>query len=273
MGDRILVGTLRTVENEYEACIAAIASQTNQNFIHFVVRDLPDFEAHRVLYSRFMGNADEFDFFIKIDADMVLCSKRYFHRVVRFFAERPEVDQLSVAVLDFFCGRLIGALHAFRSTVTWKVADRIFTDGGSNVPYQQVYDTEILAPAAFHCRNPSRTQALRWGTHRGVKIIEAMRRGEHQRVANHMRNRDAAWLRYISTQDERVLLALYALELTLLNEKAMIEASNYVDLANEIEAEIHNMAAGKVFRAATNLKFRNKSLISDDRYASCPARN
>jgi gamma-glutamylcysteine synthetase len=88
-----------------------------------------------------------------------------------------------------------------------------------------------------------------------------------------MRNRDAAWLRYISTQDERVLLALYALELTLLNEKAMIEASNYVDLANEIEAEIHNMAAGKVFRAATNLKFRNKSLISDDRYASCPAGN
>ena len=39
---RIFVGTLKTIENEFEECVASIERQTHQNFEHFVFEDLPN---------------------------------------------------------------------------------------------------------------------------------------------------------------------------------------------------------------------------------------
>lgn len=51
---RLFVGTLYTIENEFDECVASIALQSYRNFQHFVFRNLPNKEAHDALYSAFM---------------------------------------------------------------------------------------------------------------------------------------------------------------------------------------------------------------------------
>ena len=58
---RILVGTLYTIENELEECLAAIKSQTHPDFESFVLQDLPKETACATLYRNFMDRADQFD--------------------------------------------------------------------------------------------------------------------------------------------------------------------------------------------------------------------
>ena len=47
---KIYVGTLYSGENEFEECVAAIQNQTYKNYDHFVIRDLPNKEAHVTLF-------------------------------------------------------------------------------------------------------------------------------------------------------------------------------------------------------------------------------
>ena len=67
---KILIGILHCIENEYELCIQSLQEQSVKNWNHFVIRDLPNAEAHNALYSRFMEGSKEYDLFLKLDADM-----------------------------------------------------------------------------------------------------------------------------------------------------------------------------------------------------------
>jgi hypothetical protein len=69
---KVLVGTLVTIENELSDCIAKVAAQTGITVEHFFIRDLADVDAHWTMYKTFMERAAHFDFFVKVDADMVI---------------------------------------------------------------------------------------------------------------------------------------------------------------------------------------------------------
>jgi len=104
---RILVGTLYAGENEFEECLASIKRQTYRGWSHFVIRDLPKQEAHKKLYQTFMNRADEFDLFIKVDSDMVIENENLFKGIAARFKGDPSLEQLSIAVKDFFTDQLI----------------------------------------------------------------------------------------------------------------------------------------------------------------------
>lgn len=170
---KLLIGILYTIENEFEQCIAAIQSQTHQNFDYFVVEKLPNKEAHETLYNRFMNNADRYDFFIKIDADMVLVRKTFFEEVIKKMQQNPQVDNLEIAVYDFFTDRLIYGLHSYKNTVKWnKTNEIIFVDKNTQKINHLYYNKADLAPAAYHCPNPSKFQAFHFGLHKAVKVTQ-----------------------------------------------------------------------------------------------------
>ena len=172
---KIFVGTLYTIENEFEECVQAIKQQTYQNFQHFVFRDLPNKEAHDTLYKTFMDSADEFDLMTKVDADMVIEDKYLFSKIVNLFKQYPKLKDLELAVHDYFSNQLIMGMHTYRNNMTWKSnEDNLFVDkiklyADEVLIIKENYD---LIPAALHCKNPSLFQAFHYGVHKALKVIQ-----------------------------------------------------------------------------------------------------
>jgi hypothetical protein len=215
---KILVGTLYTIENEYDSCLTALHRQKFQGFDHFVIQGLPNREAHDQLYRRFMDHAQEYDLFIKLDADMILIDEQLFGSVVDRFERHATMELFTILVLDFFTGRLINGLHTFRNTVEWAPrADDVFTDAHSVPRGHMMVDDTDLAPAAYHCKNPSDFQAFHYGLHRGVKVRETRKLPRRQLVQLVTRLQEILdiWNRYRQLEDRRLGLASLGAELGL----------------------------------------------------------
>ena len=147
---RILVGTLYSIENEFEECLEGIRQQTYRDFEHFVIQGLPKREAHDALYGTFMTRANEFGLFMKVDADMVITNRDLFARIVDTFRQSPNTDVFTIEVYDFFTNRLIDGMHTFRSTVRWqKRENAIFTDRHSIPPERQLYDFARVGTSGY----------------------------------------------------------------------------------------------------------------------------
>jgi hypothetical protein len=214
---RIFVGTLKTIENEFEECVASIERQTYQNFEHFVFEDLPNKEAHDTLYRSFMERSDEFDLMVKVDADMVIENENLFAGIVERFEEHPQLKDLEIAVHDFFSDRLIWGMHAYRNTMTWETnEENLFVDRATVSSDEHVHDDEELAPAAIHCKNPSPFQAFHYGVHKALKMIQPGRWPKDASYAQfHWRNIEETRDHFRRTGDRRLGFAVLGAELAI----------------------------------------------------------
>jgi len=163
------------IENEFEQCLRSIERQTYQDFEYFVIKNLPNKLAHDTLYQTFMDRAEQFDLFIKIDADMVLCRDTFFEEVIHEMDINPEYNHFQIGVWDHFTQKLIHALHVYRSSVKWKSSDEKYFVDMVNEPTickKYMCTNEALAPAADHCPSPSSFQAFHFGVHKAAKILQ-----------------------------------------------------------------------------------------------------
>lgn len=191
----------------------AIRSQTHKDYDLFVVEKLRNKAAHHKLYSTFMENKNDFDFFIKIDADMVLCRNTFFEEVVDEMQEDPSVDHLEVTVDDFLTRKLIFGLSIFRNDVTWyQNEDNLFVDRVVKSKNKKVLSdpTHPLVPAARHCPDPSDFQAFHYGLHKAAKVIQADRDARDENgAAYHFSNIKAIMSNYLETDWEKAGYALF----------------------------------------------------------------
>jgi hypothetical protein len=173
---QLLVGTLHTIENEFEECLKSLSSQSFNSYKHIVISGLPNREAHEKLYKTFMSNSNEFDLYLKLDADMVLLDTELFSNVVRKFQKNSYLKDLEIAVFDFFSDQLIWGLHFYRNTVKWNCGnDDLFVDDCPVNPNERIQDDSVFAPAAVHCKNPSVLQSFHYGVHKALKILQPNR--------------------------------------------------------------------------------------------------
>lgn len=202
---RIFVGTLKTIENEFEECRVAIRRQSHRDFEHFVFEGLPNKQAHDILYRSFMERADEFDLLVKVDADMVIEDRHLFAKIVRRFEENPTLKDLEIAVHDFFSDRLVWGMHAYRNTVEWSVSEEnLFVDACPVAPHEHVHDATDLAPAAVHCKNPTPFQAFHFGVQRALKVTQPGRtRKDPAHVRYHWSVMERTRKRFLETRDPR----------------------------------------------------------------------
>lgn len=227
---KILVGIMYCIENEVDECIAAIQEQTYKEHHHFVINNLPNKEAHEKLYQTFMNSAEKYDLFIKVDADMVLARKTFFYEVIECFRNDKVMDFLQIAVHDFFTNRLIYGLHIYRNTVKWVTQnEQIFVDQ-KNVQYRKrVLDDHCLAPAAFHCPNPSLFQAFHFGLHKAVKVMQIGKEPKsYSNAATHWQNIWETRKNFDQTNDVRLGFALLGAELAFKHKLT----SQHVDFNN-----------------------------------------
>jgi hypothetical protein len=211
----ILVGTLFTIENEFSECVNAINSQTYRKFEHIIIKNLPNKEAHDKLYSSFMQRANEFDLFIKVDADMVIQDENLFKKIVKKFEENNWLHELIIAVYDFFSAQLISGMHVFRNSVQWeKTEENLFVDRSPVQHRNKLYDSNSLASAVIHCKNPSSFQSFHYGIHKALKILQPKKLNKQRSYINyHWNIIQKTWENFERNGDKRLGLAVLGAEL------------------------------------------------------------
>jgi len=170
---RVLVGTLYTGENEFEQSKRSLQRQTHEHWEQVVLKHLPNKEAHDRLYRTFMEHADDFDLFLKLDADMVFRSKTALRTLVKLFKSHPELDDALLAVRDWASDSLIMGLHAYSHRAVWTSSEEeLFVDHTPSVPGKRLATKGPPAPLVDHSPDPSPFQAFRFGVHRALKVVQ-----------------------------------------------------------------------------------------------------
>lgn len=256
---KLFVGTLYSGENEFEECLTSIQNQSYQNYEHFVFKNLPNREAHHTLFKSFTEKADRFDLLVKVDADMVLCSSDLFAQIVKKMTDCPFIDVFSIAVADFFTGDLIDSLNCYRNTVTWDFTKQtMFVDIPEVAREKTFYDETELAPAAIHCKNPSKFQAFHYGVHRGLKSIQKIHSTTHWEMLRKV------WENFLVTNDTRVGLAVLGAELVY----AGVFTRSDVDYTNprvrSILERYENMDSRRIKHELIKLKMCHWGMLPSD---------
>lgn len=171
---RFLVLTLHCGENEIDDCKASVARQNAVSAEQVVFSNLGNIEAHRTLYQEIMTRAGEFDFFLKLDADMVLSHDSALAEVAQYFAAHPGLDHLAVEVNDHFTGSRMASVHTFSPRVTWPLSanQTLFVDPSPQIPGTRAVHPADIAPFVEHAPNPHPFQAFHFGVHRALKIVQ-----------------------------------------------------------------------------------------------------
>lgn len=180
MSPRIQVLTLRSGENEFEACCASLSAQTLLPADHLVIADLPNAEAHAALYRAVMAGRSRYDLFLKLDADMVLNRPTALQEIAAFFAAEPDLDHIEVKVLDHFTGTLVNGVHVFSPRVEWRLDrhDPLFVDPAPSIPGRSRSDPPGLDHFVDHAPDPGPFQAFHFGYHRALKAWQPGRRAK-----------------------------------------------------------------------------------------------
>lgn len=256
MKEHILVGVLFSGENEFEECLSSIRVQTYIDFDLMLIENLPKFQAHSLLYNSFLDQKDKYYLLIKIDADMVLTRPELFEQIVEKFNKNPGIDVLGIAIWDFFSGGYINGLNSYRNTVSWELDPYNVNADVVNVDKNKyVFDQTELAPAAFHCKNPSKLQAFHFGVHRGIKIFAPKHSTSHWQLL------EKTWKNFRNTNDARIGLAILGSELVF----SGVLTKEDVDYTNprltDVFEKYRNMSSSQVRREVLKLRFRNWGIL------------
>lgn len=173
---KALVLTLYCGEAEYEACKASVTRQVNVETEHVYFEWLPNSEAHEAVYRTIMERSDQFDVFLKLDADMVLVHENAIRDVYEIMLEVPETDHLSMPVYDLPSGTFLMGFHLFSRRAGWTFPlDPLFPDRNPDVPGIQRIDDSLQRRIVDHMPSPSPCQAFALGVHRASKIAQVGR--------------------------------------------------------------------------------------------------
>jgi len=170
---KVYIGTLYVGENEIEECKESIKKQTFQNITHEIFSYLPNKEAHDTLYSRFMELQNEYDYFIKLDADMVFKRETIVEELLIIFENTKNLDHAVFSVHDWYSDSDIMGMHIFSNRVSWSISEEaLFVDPDPKRKGQKIVCWDAPAPVADHSPNPSIEEAYMFGYHRALKVVQ-----------------------------------------------------------------------------------------------------
>lgn len=219
---KIFICTLYSGENEYFDCLASLQAQDYPYWKHKIIKNLPKKEAHEKLYKEFMNNKDQFDLFLKLDADMVLIRNSALRDLVQLFQNYPDLDNAELVVHDWFTNTMIWGIHMFSNRAIWNInRNKLFTDRDPWIPGRKIKFSGPPAPVVYHSPNPNPYQAYHFGIHRGMKAIIGASRTNWQYLT-------LVWDHYLQSRDPRLGLTLLGAE-DVIKNKITLNNYNYTD--------------------------------------------
>ena len=170
---RVLIGTLYSGEPQKKRCLKSISLQEEVYIHSFLIENLPNKLAHEKLYSKFQNEVKNFDFFVKLDADMILHDPLAIKKAIGVFHDK-KIDHVVFPIYDWFTRDSIYGIHVFRSNVKWvEISSKLFVDpdpviNGKKV-IKPIYDQTINVS---HGLNASSSQNYLFGYHRALKLVQ-----------------------------------------------------------------------------------------------------
>ena len=174
---RVFVGTMFSIENQFKDCINVIQSQKEIHVTHEIISGLREHDAHVKLYESWEKMKDQYDAFIKVDADMILKDDLVLHRMTEEINRSVKDGYTSIQcpLYDYYIEDMIFGLNCYSTKVIFHTpSSKLFCDRSTSNNFTKVIRSSAdshfdLFPAGSHCDNPSEKQAFMWGYHRGAK--------------------------------------------------------------------------------------------------------
>lgn len=172
---RVLVITMYCGEPQFHRCTQSIHEQINVICDHRVITNKPNVEAHRELYETINESGLNYDYFVKLDADMEFALPNSLSTILSYF--EMDTDHLTIPVLDYFINDDMPMFHVFsnRVKVDTSKMDALYVDK-VQIKYpgskKSISNSQSLV---LHCFKPTIEQAYTFGVHRAMKVIQADR--------------------------------------------------------------------------------------------------
>jgi glycosyl transferase family 1 len=276
---RVMIGTMYSGENEFEASKASIGRQSYKNLEQVVISDLPNRQAHAALYERF--SQSDFDLMIKLDADMVMLDPDFVKKVVAVFNANPELTLLQMSILDYYSGGTIQGINAYRNNLNWRSENQhnLFTDKVEVSQNNRMVNWTTFNRSVIHSPHPAEFQAFHFGVHRALKIMQPQQeKYDLDRAGEQIVYLERTWQHYQTRKEKNLLFACLGSELAMsgsfetshldyTNPHLRKEFENYEKLPqSEVESLVEKMRAKAVEHAqADRLRQARNSLATRDR--------
>jgi len=210
----MLIGTLYCGENEFDKMKKSLRDQSYPHWEHFVLKNLPNKEAHDRLYRTFMDRSSNYDLFLKLDADMVLSSSDSLQRIVALFKRKSDLDHAILGVHDWASDSVIIGVHAYSNRAVWEAShEQLFVDYSPQIPGKRLVVDVPPSPLIHHSPDPSPYQAFEFGVHRALKVVQrGSRKLELSRSRTQWNLLKDVWQRFRGTGIRRLGLTLHGAE-------------------------------------------------------------
>ena len=163
-------------ENEFNKCIDSVENQKcDFQFEQIFIKNKTNQDAHNELYSIIMERHASYQYFVKLDADMIFTSTSSLQTLVNL-AIQSKADIFSIPVDDYMTGKMIWGLNIYKSGIKWKLGtESIFTDQQSLIGENTVIHKKLSKENSLvsHASDPSDFQAFLFGIHRASKIVQS----------------------------------------------------------------------------------------------------
>lgn len=169
---KVLVITLYSGENELEANKRSVKMQDIARTSQTIIEGLGNVEAHDELHKIIERRRDEFDFFVKLDADMVFERETSLRTLLEVFSD-SELDHIIAPVYDIPSQTSIHGIHLFRTGVYWQNRlDKLFPDPSPITNgHRRILGLNTKTEVS-HMPDPSCEQSFLFGYHRALKIAQ-----------------------------------------------------------------------------------------------------
>ena len=179
---KVFVGTMRSIENEFERSRVSLYEQRHVSTGTYIVENKPEHEAARLLYSKWNAVKDYYDFFVQLDPDVVLAHPNVLFDACNLLTDNPQFTSLQAPLHDYLSDAEVMGLNVYSTRVDFNVpGSNLYTDRctSNNVTLRPDNFKDFpasLVPAGVHSPDPSPLQAYHYGVHRGLKQQFARRR-------------------------------------------------------------------------------------------------
>jgi hypothetical protein len=199
-----------------------VESQSFVDFEQRILENLPNTQAHDLLYRTVMAERGSHELFFKLDADMVLADDEVLSDLVRVFEDHTDLDHLVVAVTDWMTESSIIGAHLFSNRVYWKRhSETLYVDPDPVFPGRKLVVDHPPRDLILHASDPSPLQAFHFGAHRALQASQVYRKLRDARPHNARLQwwyLDRVWRHFERTGDQRLGLAMLAADLVFQRE-------------------------------------------------------
>lgn len=220
----VFVLTLYSGEAEFNISQDALRRQSGVAFEQHVFSNMENKAAHIALYEMIVAQSGAYDFFLKMDADMVLRSEKSLKKMVDDFEAHPNTDVMTWPVMDHFSNSNIYGIHMFSSRVRWdtNIPD-VFVDPPPVFPGKKIIHPLTVWANVAHAPLPSMRQAFEFGVHRGFKAFQAEERSPRT-LSFHLGILGRVWKAFLTSGDQTRGLAILGAEFV---RTGRIQTANY----------------------------------------------